>query len=94
MPKVRNKGMDTAGRDLLDLLIPAAGLDANLLTYVVRCRRQGDSWRTMAAELTAKLGRNVGDQWLRRNGDGPEAEAAYQAFTAERAARMIPGGAE
>lgn len=82
-------------RDLLDLEISRIGLAADSLAYVTRCRRQGDSWRLMGGELTAKLGRDVGHAWLCRTfAADPAVLAADDAYAAERAARLAPVVAE
>lgn len=82
-------------RQTIDRLIAETGIAPDTLTYVTRCCRQGDSWRLMAGELTAKLGRDVGYQWLHINYSGHDnVIAARAAYDAERAARLTPETAE
>jgi len=81
--------------ELVDILIAKTDLAADTLSYVIRCRRQGDSWRLMGGELTAKLGRDVGFQWLLNHfRHHPDVLAAEAAYDAERASRLTPAAAE
>lgn len=91
MPKPRSADGRTNEHQLLDIHISAAGLAADTKTYVVRCRRNGDSWRLMAGELTAKLGRDVTHAWLYGTfREDPDVQAAEQTYAVELAARLAP----
>lgn len=90
MPRPSRAEGPTATHELLDQRIAAVGLAESTHAYVVRCRRQGDSWRIMAAEVRAKTGRAVNHIWLYETfSQDPAVRAAQEAYETEQAARVI-----